>query len=91
VSRIPADILKLLKDAREAATLETASFDWPDSHMTAKCRSGDFDGRPSEFIKERVRIHHSTWIINRLDRAIEWAERAPVSRPQHSPPENPHD
>jgi hypothetical protein len=74
MSKIPAKILKLLKDARQNATLETASFDWPDSHMTAKCRSGNFDGRPDEFIKERVRLHHQTWIIQRIDQVIEWAE-----------------
>lgn len=74
MSRIPKHILKLLKEARESATLKGASFDWPDSKMTATCRSGNFKGRPDEFIKERVRIHHQTWIIGRLDRAIAWAE-----------------
>lgn len=73
--RIPANILQLLKDARAAATLENASFDWSDSHMKAECRSGNFEGRPDEFIKDRVRLHHLTWIISPLDRTIKWAER----------------
>ena len=84
MSQIPADILKLLKDARDAATLENASFDWADSHMTANCRSGNFDGRPDEFIKERVRLHHKTWIIGPLDRVIKWAERNAKRSPQEA-------
>jgi hypothetical protein len=75
MARIPEDLLRALKEARAAATLETASFDWSDSHMTAACRSGDFDGRPDSFIKERVRLHHKTWIIHPLDRVIAWAEK----------------
>ena len=74
VTKIPAKMLNLLYEARAAATLEKASFDWPDSKMTAKCRSGDFKGRPNAFIKERVRLHHASWIISPLDRVIEWAE-----------------
>lgn len=76
MSRMPAKMLADLKAAREAATLENASFDWSDSHMTAECRSGNFDGRPDQFIKERVRLHHQTWIIKRLDAVIRWAERS---------------
>lgn len=73
MSKIPADILKLLKDARDAAALGNASFDWSDSHMTADCRSGNFEGRPDEFIKERVRLRQGgtllvfvfvVWILN---------------------------
>ena len=74
MSRIPAYMLSELKEARAAATLENASFDWPDSHMTATCSSGNFEGRPDIFIKERVRLHHLTWIIRRLDKVIRWAE-----------------
>lgn len=71
---VPAKILKMLRDARQSATLETASFDWPDSTMKAECRSGNFEGRPDSFIKERVRIHHNSWIIQPLDEVIAWAE-----------------
>jgi len=70
MAKIPKHILKLLKDARVAATLKDASFDWPDSTMKAECRNGNFKGRPNEFIKERVRLHHDSWIIGPLDRAI---------------------
>jgi hypothetical protein len=79
MARIPKHILKALKKARAAATLENASFDWPDSRMSAACRSGNFDGRPDEFIKERVRLHHQTWIISPLDRVIAWAEKTVTS------------
>ena len=61
MSRVPAGILKAIKDARQAATLETASF-------------GNFGDRTEE-VKELVRLHHKTWIISPLDRAIAWAER----------------
>jgi len=72
--RLPAKILDELRKARKAATLENAGFDWPDSTMTAKCRNGNFKGRPDTFIKERVKLYHDTWIIARLDRVIAWAE-----------------
>lgn len=74
-NKIPAKVLLWLKEARDHATLENASFDWPDSTVTVKCRSGNFEGRPDTFIKERVRLHHSTWVIAPLDKAIKWAEK----------------
>jgi hypothetical protein len=82
-TKLPRKIIDLLEDARKAATLENASFDWSDSHAKVECRSGNFDGRPDVFIKERVRLHHSTWIIGPLDRVLKWAKAAP-----HSPKEN---
>lgn len=72
--RMPEKMLAELREARRAATLEDASFDWQDSHMQAECRSGNFEGRPDTFIKERVRNHHQMWIIQRIDRVIGWAE-----------------
>ena len=72
-SRLPKKMLHELKEARKAATLESASFDWEDSRMTVKCRSGDFEGRPDTFIKQRVELYHKTWIIARLDAVIAWA------------------
>lgn len=77
--RIPKHILQALKDARQHATLENASFDWDDSHCKVECRSGNFEGRPDTFIKERVRVHHNSWIIGPLDRAIAWAENKKAS------------
>lgn len=74
MAKIPKKMLNELKAARKAATLANASFDWPDSTMTAKCRAGHFKGRPGEFIKERVRLHHDTWIIRPLDAVIARAE-----------------
>lgn len=75
MAKIPRKILDKLKAAREAATLESASFDWPDSTMTVKCRSGNFKGRPDKFIKERVRVYHQSWILPQLDAVIAWAEK----------------
>ncbi len=72
--RVPAKVLDRLREARRHATLEDAKFDWDDSTMTAKCRDGDFEGRPDTFIKERVRCHHASWIIGPLDAVIAWAE-----------------
>lgn len=59
MARVPKHILRALKDAREAATLQNSSFD--------------------ASVKETVRIHHSTWIIAPLDRAIAWAENKKAS------------
>lgn len=72
--KVPEKVLKWLREAREHATLKDACFDWPDSTMTANCRSGNFSGRPDDFIKRRVELHHRTWIISPLDKAIAWAE-----------------
>jgi hypothetical protein len=58
--RVPAKILKLLKDARHSATLEEASF-------------GNF-GDKTEEVRELVRLYHETWIIGPLERVIKWAE-----------------
>lgn len=78
--RLPRKILDELKAARQSATMEDASFDWPDSTMTASCRSGNFNGRPDAFIKERTRLYRQSWIISRLDTIIAWAEGEPAKR-----------
>lgn len=64
----------LLLDAKKYAALEHASF----SNI---CRTGNSsvtfeDGRPvlennvTEFIRERVRLHHESWIISPLEEAL---------------------
>lgn len=72
--RAPDAVIAALREIRDLATLETASFDWEDSTMTAHCRSGNFKGRPDTFIKERVRLHHQTYIISPLEQLIAWAD-----------------
>ncbi len=63
-------VLKLLKDAREAATMERASFHLPGHNMFA---DADAD---TTAIREATRLYRETWIIYRLDEAIAEIERA---------------
>lgn len=73
--KIPNHILEYLRAAREAATLTNASFGFPNDTVVANHHMQDeFKGHPDDYIKEQVRIHHQTWIIHPLDRAIAWAE-----------------
>jgi hypothetical protein len=74
-TKIPRKMLDELKAARKAAQFdEMSQFDWADSKCTVTCRSGDFEGRPDTFIKERTRIYRQSWIIPQLDAVIAWAE-----------------
>jgi hypothetical protein len=65
-SKLPIRIENRLRAARAAAAHERA-------HMIATCRSGHFEGRPDEFIKERTRLYNQTWIIGEIDRVLAWA------------------
>jgi hypothetical protein len=58
--RMPKELLRKLKSARQSATLQNASF-------------GNF-GDETEFVKKLVALHHLTWIIGPLDQVIKWAE-----------------
>ena len=54
-------IAKHLETAREAATLERASF----FHHEA-------DGeRKNQELKDRVRLHHDTWIVKQIEAALD--------------------
>jgi len=72
--RIPTKMLNRLREARKAATLANASFNAPTPSVFIK---GATLKDPDSYIKETVRLHHSTWIIGPLDVVINWAEGKP--------------
>jgi len=71
-------IIKKLKEAKRAATLENASFGFPNDRIEIKkVHFGDNDkGRvgdvihPTEYIRNITRLHHKTWIINPINEAV---------------------
>ena len=77
------EIIKQLEEARDAAKLTTASFGFPDDRIEIKSVhfGGDDKGRvgdvmhPDEYVKKIVRLHHATWVIGPINRAIELIEK----------------
>lgn len=75
-------IIEELEKAREAAKLTTASFGFPNDRIEIKSvHFGDDDkGRvgdvlhPDEYIKKIVRLHHASWVVGPINRAIELLE-----------------
>jgi hypothetical protein len=68
-------LITQIENARFAATLERASFDHilarGDSLATFMDGSPVTENRVTEFIKERVDLHHRSWIIGPLDTALQ--------------------
>ncbi len=77
-------MLAVLKEARQYATLEKASFDCFDmDFIFALMPSPEKDDSPAtefrkvkadEFIKERTRLHRQSWILPGIDAVIEWMQ-----------------
>jgi hypothetical protein len=83
--RLPEHVLNSLRDARKSATLENASFDRVG--RTKGCQvivrvpydDGEvhetvFEGSVTDFIRDRVRLHHGSWVIAPIDRVLEWSQ-----------------
>ena len=68
-------IIENLMAAKDAALLTKASFGFPNDRLVVvEVHSGGLDYQPQhpdDYIKERVRLHHGTWIVDPIDRAIE--------------------
>lgn len=72
-------IIETLEEAKKAATLENASFGFPNDRIEIKSVhfGDDITGRvgdvlhPTEYVRRITRIHHGSWIINPIDAAIE--------------------
>jgi hypothetical protein len=60
MSNAPKYIIKALRDARKAATYESACL--------------DNDPVKDAYIKEETRLYNNTWIVHPLDKALKWAE-----------------
>ena len=74
MSRLPNHIIEKIHAARKAATLESASFGFPNDNVKSNQLHHDaFDGHPDDFIKDRVELYHATWIIGPLDDVLKWA------------------
>lgn len=72
-------LLKDLKEARRAATMERASFDTMGGSLLQRTsKSGDIQSEPqpeTEYIVERTALYRDTWIVSPLDSAIALVER----------------
>lgn len=71
-------LLAELKEARRAATLERASFEWTgETVSTVGSFRGDTDGieTPTNYIRRKTKSYRESWIIGPLDRVIEELER----------------
>lgn len=70
----------LITGAMEAATLETASFGFPEDRVTISRVFGGEGERigeevhPTDYIREKVRLHHGSWIIGPLKQALQIVE-----------------
>jgi hypothetical protein len=72
-------LIDKLEDAKEAATLENASFGFPDDRIEIKSvHFGDkYRGHvgdivhPDEYVKNITKLHHGSWIVAPLSEVIE--------------------
>lgn len=72
-------LLAELKEARRAATLESASFEWDGETVTTRGSfASDEDGieTPTNYIRRKTRLYRESWLIGPLDRVIEELEKA---------------
>lgn len=73
------ELLAEAKEARRAATMENACFEWPGETIIASGTfAGDKDGpvSPNDYIKGKTLRFRESWIIGPLDRIIEELEKA---------------
>lgn len=82
--RLPPHIVGRLNDAVKSAKLESASFDQIGDGRKKGRRiliqdEGDeaprlvFEGTITDFIRERVRLHHGSWIVGPIEEVLEWS------------------
>lgn len=78
--RLPHHVVKWLTEVIEYAKLTNASFDGVGQgdalSVTVKTevREGTFAGTVTDFIRERVKLHHDTWIIGGVQQVLDWSE-----------------
>jgi len=75
--RIPKNVIAKLKQARAAATLENAKFGFSTDTVIPSELGDKQDRQPvtvDAFIKDKVRPHHETWIVETIDEVLNWAE-----------------
>ena len=76
-------LVELLEEAEKAATMENASFGFPNDRIEVKevhTGGDDQHGRkgdilhPTDYVKNITKIHHSSWIIGPIRQARELLE-----------------
>lgn len=76
--RLPPHIIGFLEDAIQAASLTNASFDGfgKPGKVIVETSYGrtEHDGTVTEFIRDKVRLHHGSWIIAPLQGILRWSE-----------------
>lgn len=69
----------MLMEARRAATLERSSFTnvCTPGNRPATFANGDpvLENNVTDFIRERVKLHHASWIVSNIDEALEMIKR----------------
>lgn len=69
--------IRELRDAKKAAQLANASFEMPAVYVQLQYKQ--LDGtvvpnavpcRADDYIKERIKLHHNSWIVGPIERAI---------------------
>lgn len=72
------EIIIQLEAAREAATMERYGCGFPHERIEVKSahfpEAGQEPGtlhHPTDYVKEKVRLHHDTWIIAPIDHALQ--------------------
>jgi hypothetical protein len=73
--RLPTHILKHIKNAIQSAGLTNASFDMHGGKAALEALvASDSPTRVTDFIRERVGLHHRSWIIGPLESVLEWSK-----------------
>lgn len=79
--RLPPHIVSRLNEALRAVALESACFDGMEKDKCIRVYTGRSDVAqqwPSvtDMIREKVELHHSTWIAGPIKSVLEWSENA---------------
>ena len=71
------EIVKHLQAAREAATMERFGCGFPRERIVIKSAHSPDPGQepgtehhPTDYVKEKVKLHHGTWVIHPIDQAL---------------------
>ena len=83
--RLPIHIVRHLQEARKAATLKTSNFDHMGANKAVQVFEGDNKTAETwksmtDCIRDKVRLHHDSWIIGPIDEVLEWSESTDSGR-----------
>jgi hypothetical protein len=80
--RLPEHIVNHINESIQAAELTNANFDGFSKKIKIVVYSYDdedrvvetFEGSVTDFIREKVRLHHNSWVVGPLKRILKWSE-----------------